>query len=373
MKILYLMHIPWGWIKQRPHFLAENLAKYHIVDVYYRKANTASKNSLLTKKSYLPNLSINGYNELPFSKIPILKYFKLEWINTLMVKFQIPQLIKYDCIWFTSPIQYLTFKHLLKGQKVIYDCMDDIIEFPSVKKNAELSSKLLKYEKELLVFADYVIVSSEYLKNKILERANINRGNIIVVNNAIELPKMEENDLLPENIQDKVRYIKSLSFPFMYVGMISPWFDFDVIKQALKKYPKLNIVLIGPREVEIPKHERIHYLGLVERKFIFPLMENAYALMMPFKLNDLIYAVNPVKLYEYIYMKKPVISIRYTETEKFSDYVCLYSTVDDLLDKIGEILNNPQAFVNSPSSINQFINRNTWESRCNQILQSMQL
>lgn len=371
--ILYLMHIPWGWIKQRPHFLAENLAKYYIIDVYYRKANTVSKSSMLTKKSDITNLSINGYNELPFIKIPILKYFKLEWINTLIVKYQLPKLIRYDCIWFTSPIQYLTFRPLLTKQKVIYDCMDDIIEFPSVKKNADLTSKLLRCEKDLLTFADYIIVSSEYLKNKILNRANINRGNVIVVNNAIELPKMEDNDLLPENIQDKVRFIKSLSFPFMYVGMISPWFDFDVIKQALEKYPKLNIVLIGPCEVEIPKHDRIHYLGLVERKYIFPLMELAYALMMPFKLNELIYAVNPVKLYEYIYMKKPVISIRYTETERFSDFVCLYSSLDEWLNKVGEILINPSKYVKEENAIQQFIEGNTWRSRSRQIVQMLNL
>ena len=36
-QILYLMHIPWGWIKQRPHFFAEKLAKDVIVDVKYKQ------------------------------------------------------------------------------------------------------------------------------------------------------------------------------------------------------------------------------------------------------------------------------------------------------------------------------------------------
>ena len=127
--ILYLMHIPWGWLKQRPHFLAENLAKHSMIDVYYRKANTVSKNAMLTTKSNISNLSIKGYNELPFDKIPILKYLHLEWINTLIIKYQIPKLKRYDYIWLTSPFQYLALKPLLKRQKVVYDCMDDILEF----------------------------------------------------------------------------------------------------------------------------------------------------------------------------------------------------------------------------------------------------
>ena len=38
-KVLYVMHISWGWIKQRPQFLAEELAKYYEVDVFYRMSN----------------------------------------------------------------------------------------------------------------------------------------------------------------------------------------------------------------------------------------------------------------------------------------------------------------------------------------------
>ena len=37
MKILYISHVTWGWMKQRPQFIAEQLAKKNQVDVYYRK------------------------------------------------------------------------------------------------------------------------------------------------------------------------------------------------------------------------------------------------------------------------------------------------------------------------------------------------
>ena len=49
-KILYLMNIPWGWVKQRPHFIAEYLSKDFIVDVYYKKPTKVSKKNLLTCK-----------------------------------------------------------------------------------------------------------------------------------------------------------------------------------------------------------------------------------------------------------------------------------------------------------------------------------
>lgn len=55
----------------------------------------------------------------------------------------------------------------------------------------------------------------------------------------------------------------------MYVGTIAAWFDFDSLLLMLSENPDANVVLIGPNEVEIPVHERIHYLGTVDRQYIF--------------------------------------------------------------------------------------------------------
>ena len=34
--LIYIMHVDWNWIKQRPHFLAEELNKYFNVKVLYQ-------------------------------------------------------------------------------------------------------------------------------------------------------------------------------------------------------------------------------------------------------------------------------------------------------------------------------------------------
>ena len=52
-------------------------------------------------------------------------------------------------------------------------------------------------------------------------------------------------------------------------------------------------------------------------------------LVMPFKLDDLVQAVNPVKLYEYVYSHKPAIAIHYAETEQFEQFVHLYRYYKD--------------------------------------------
>lgn len=372
MKILYTMHIPWGWIKQRPHFFAEYLSREYRIDVCYRRSNTVSKKKLLTAKVALPNMSVRGFNNIPFEKIPVWKYFNCNWINSFIAFFQLPSVKQYDYVWLTSPILYPVIKPLLrKQQKVIYDCMDDMIEFPDAKVNRILRNAILSNEKKLLKNADYVFVSSEYLKEKILSRAGVNSDRIYIINNAIELPSTENPIACPTEIKEKLEYVKSLSHTFMYVGMVSEWFDFDLILEALNRYQNINFILVGPNDVAIPQHERIHYLGTVERKYIFPLMKEACALIMPFMLNELIRSVNPVKLYEYIYTGKPVISIRYGETEKFKDFVHLYKTAEDFFAMVESYLDDCLV-AKRREDIDRFISGNTWEARYKQITKVLQ-
>lgn len=367
------MHIPWGWIKQRPHFFAEYLSASYTVDVCYRRSNTVSKKKLLTSKQIdLPNLSVRGFNHVPFVKIPLLKNLPFEWVNTLIAYFQLPSLKQYDFVWITSPILFPVIRPLLdRKQKIVYDCMDDMIEFPEAKGNDKLRRLILQSEKELMSAADYVFVSSGYLKDKILNRSGLKSGNITVVNNAIELPQVEGLSACPDEIREKIDFVRSLSFPFMYVGMVSEWFDFGLIQAALDRYPQMNVVLIGPNDVEIPSHERIHHLGTVERKYIFPLMKEASALVMPFLLNELIYSVNPVKLYEYIYTGKPVVSVRYGETEKFSDFVSLYRDRDEFFSVIESVMAGRVA-ARSAAEIGQYITDNTWQARYRQIVKVLE-
>lgn len=373
-KIIYMMHIPWGWIKQRPHFFAEYFASDNIVDVYYRKSNTISRKKLLTSKQVeIPNLSIKGFNNIPFRKIPLLKYFGLDWVNALIAHIQLPSLRNYDYVWITSPVIYSFLRYSLYGKKIIYDCMDDMIEFPDIKNHPLLEKEILDNEKELLIKANIVFVSSDYLKNKIQKRANVRVENIHTINNAVELPFLNDKEKLPQDVIDKIAFIRKMSFPFMYVGMVSEWFDFDLIRETIERFPQINIVLLGPCDTDVVNHERIHYLGVVERRYIFDLMKEAHCLIMPFQLNELIYSVNPVKLYEYIYTGKPVISVEYGETKKFSDFVSLYKGKEDFLELVAAILNSPEKYAKSKELIDSYIRENTWQARYNQISKFLSL
>lgn len=365
-KILYIMHVPWGWIKQRPHFFAEHLNKDFDVNVVYKKPLKVSSRNLINKKDEA--MAISSFFVLPFQRISFLRNIGfLKGINSFLVKMQLPRIFEYDYVWVTSWSMYSLISPFLPSNvKLIYDCMDDELEFESVKNNPVIFKEALFFEKEVLQRASVVFCSSEYLKNKIVKRTGIDKE-IIVLNNAIGIPDNSKG--LKIKNEEVLNSVKAINNSFMYVGAISAWFDFELILNVLKKNASVSFILIGPCDVQIPEHDRLHYLGTVDRDDIFQLMENVEGLIMPFKLNELIRSVNPVKIYEYIYMSKPIIATRYSESELFEDYVYLYSDKEEFYNFIVGILDKKLSVKKSAVENKEFALLNTWEVRYDSVKQ----
>lgn len=366
--ILYLMHIPWGWIKQRPHFFAEKLAEDAVVDVKYKQPFKVAKKHLLTSKSEtVSNLFIGSFFMFPWHKLPILKYFTWGWSQSLSLRFSLKRKTKYDFIWLTSPALYPCIGAVDKGAKIIYDCMDDIAEFPSSKSSPVYCKQLVNWEIGLMKHADIVLCSSAYLKEKVISRSGINRD-IHVINNAISLPQIESFDSYPSKVQEAINLLKLPKCSLLYIGTISQWFDFKLICEALDKNQDVQLVLVGPKDCEIPSHKQIHYIGSVERQYIYSLMEQASALVMPFIVNELIRSVNPVKMYEYIYMEKPIIAPYYGEMEKFLPYVNLYHSNEEFMRLVAQLHKGElRVTAEKGKEMKAFAEKNTWESRYEEV------
>ncbi len=355
------MHVPWGWIKQRPHFIAENLAKDFEVDVYYKKANTVNENNL-TKNSISQNLKLNifSYRSIPFSRIPIVKHLNLSWINILLFRLKIRNIGEYDYIWLTSPSQ----KYLVNGldcNKLVYDCMDDFMEFEDIVNNNFLKNKIKDDETYLLDKSKYVFCSSSYLANKIVARSGINRQ-ITIINNAININE-KNTTKFPSNVQIIFDKLNSISNIIMYVGTISDWINYDLLIKLLDINLTANVVLIGPNNnIKLPKHERLYFLGVIDNSYILHAMSYASVLIMPFIVNELIKSVNPVKLYEYIFTGKPVVAPYYGETVCFEKYVYLYNNDSDFIEIVTESLLNSRG-KSDYDNMKTFATNNTWLDR----------
>src|SRR5690606_17038424 len=93
----------------------------------------------------------------------------------------------YDCIWFTDPRPYMRVeKNIPPGKKIIYDCMDDVSEFSSLKESVKLDEVLMA-ENRLCARAYLIIVSSQNLYNVISKKYHAESRKMYLMNNGLDM------------------------------------------------------------------------------------------------------------------------------------------------------------------------------------------
>ena len=355
-RLLYVTHFPWNWAKQRPQFIAEQLAQYFDIQLFChsaRRKDVRSENFTSLKIRYLWHL-------------PRYLSSGVLWdMNNFVYDLQLLRFVSTaDIVFVTSPTCCSRFIAQASRRHLVYDCMDDILEFPIIKQNKAICDRVRRNERRLFEAARFVTCSSEWLRKKLIERYGGGCEKTYVVNNAIQIPVDGTAHQLENN---KRQLLEDCRPSAVYIGTISSWFDFDTVIASLDRCSDLTYYLCGPPDTAIPRHERLIHLGMLTHSEVFSVMNYAKVLVMPFILTDLILSVNPVKLYEYIYSGKPVIAKRYPETECFDKYVYLYSSVEEYVSLVTEFCAGKLKPKRTVEECRAFCKRNSWEQRGKEI------
>ena len=348
MKILYFAPIPYSALKQRPQFLAEQLAKRY--EVWYveptisilksvREKNGLSKGDRRDVSPRLHIVRLDGH----FMAYRSLELFDPLHLNTVSERIQLHRLTtEADVVWVGYPAWYSVVCEM-RDKKLIYDKMDDNAQ---LTKNGILRKLILRNEPKLIRRADYVFVAAQHFYEEIRP---VN-SNTFLLPNAVDLgfPVPKEK---PRDPQKRV---------FGYVGTIGHWFDFAAVEAILRADERNYVVLVGPVARMGPEHSRLSYLGTVPHGRIPELIQTFDVCLCPFLRNELLDTINPVKIYEYLAMNKPVLAVKSPETEKFGAIVTRYEKPEELRALAGNDLRKP---FGTEEERKDFVNRNSWEAR----------
>lgn len=329
MKILFLSHIDWNWIKQRPQFLAEEFSnKYDVICItphwYKRNKLQARDDKTESKIRFFEFYGIpKGKYNLGIRKIN--NFLRSIYTRLIFIK------EKPDVIYIPSPELYRNWMRQ-KAARVIYDCMDDYVALSPTKEIAEY---MKNSESSVVRGANYIVTSSANLKQLIEKKYNQESNDISIIRNGYT------GSIISQKI-DGFSVNKS-ELHIGYIGTVSSWFDSKSLISAVREIPNLYIHIIGPVQQDAPemKNDRIIFEGVVEHNLLFDKIKNYDGLIMPFVVNHIVESVDPVKMYEYINFNKPIISVYYDEIKRFEPYVWFYGkdnrtlteAVRDLVDK----------------------------------------
>jgi glycosyltransferase involved in cell wall biosynthesis len=353
MNILYVSPVSWRWLKQRPHFLAEEFAGHgHGVDFLFWA------NPLSFKKHAQPvkqNLTLIEKYVFPFSaKSGLVEKINIACIQKILAHKQ------YTCIVLTHPRQlpYIP-ERLLDGARLYYDCMDNLPFFYSDAAR----TKLIALEAVLCGKTTMNIVSSGYLKNALRTRHALPREKIAVIRNAV-----------PASItQYAVKDVHFTTPSALYLGTIGSWIDWPLLDSFARKHPEFSIYMLGSANCAIPLAlpDNVIFLSPRPHEDMVSYIYAADVLLIPFTPSELTRGVDPVKMYEYLACNKPVVSAFWDELEPFGRQknVFFYQSGDDfercMLAAV-ECEKSPERYDYS------FIARNNWGKRAEMFINLME-
>lgn len=345
-RILYLCHVDWGWMKQRPQHLAEHLGQYFDVTIAF--------NYTWRRGSMVNHFHI-GPSCIPLLRVPKRDHFPhLKGLDDFAMRISLRLLIwlvRPAYIWLTSPDLYTYLPRHVRSS-IIYDCMDDAPAFPRELKRA---AALARVEHELVSHAQLVFVSSERLRDTLQSR------------HGAQTPF----HLLRNAFGGKSLALPSQSHPFRsavqigYCGTIASWLDWDLLLNVLDSFPGMEFHLVGAIDAgaSIVPHDRIIWHGPKKHDELLAIMSQFDCLAMPFQVTPLIESVDPVKLYEYISFGRPILAVYYDEIARFAPFVHFYRSHKEALELVSRLAVGGLDRKYSEPERETFLVANSWSER----------
>ena len=226
-------------------------------------------------------------------------------------------------IWsFTPDIAYI-LGHFGE-EKVLYYCVDDHAAFSGYNK-----SQVLRDEEALCRRADLVVTTSMALQKA---KKDWN-PNTILVPHGVDYDHFSRavTEDLPEP-QD----LAGIPHPRLgFFGLIRDWVDLDLLAQVAEKRPDWHFVLIGDADsnVNIAQYshlQNMHFVGRRSYEDLPAYCGHFDVGLIPFKINNLTRAVNPIKLREYLTAGLPVVSTCLPEVKLYEGLVEIASTYTEV-------------------------------------------
>src|SRR5262245_17088883 len=245
----------------------------------------------------------------------------------------------------------------LGERMVVYHCVDEYSEFTGADKTG-----LLALERRLLEKSHCVIVSSDLLlKNK--QRHN---RNTFLVTHGVDVAHFRQACDPATTIPDDIRSLRKPIIGFF--GLIADWVDLPLVRFLAQSRPHWTFVLIGKVVTALEAFDGLPNVHVFEQKPYASLPGYAKAFdvaLLPFVVNELTLAANPLKLREYLAAGLPVVSSAIPEAEKLKDI--LYTARDHahFLHLIQSIIDSKKT--GPQMSISQQMDAESWDAKVEEL------
>lgn len=245
----------------------------------------------------------------------------------------------------------------LGEQTLVYHCVDEFSEFTGTDRTA-----ILDLERRLMEKSNCVIVSSEPLFAK--KRAH--NKNTFLVTHGVDVAHFRRACDPKTEVPADIRAIPGTIIGFY--GLIEDWVDLPLVAFLAKSRPDWHFVLIGKVATDLKPVENLNNVHILGRKpyAMLPAYAKAFDIaILPFMINELTLAANPLKLREYLAAGLPVVSAAIPEAERLSHVLRIARGPLEFLNQIQTIVGS--GATGPQLSISLQMDSESWDAKVEQL------
>jgi polysaccharide pyruvyl transferase CsaB len=237
------------------------------------------------------------------------------------------------------------------GVPVIYDLIDNW------RSSLGGDWYSIAVEEEYLGISDHLIASARPLA-KWLE--GLGAGDVTYVPNAVN------TGLFAPRSGKRPADMPAGAYTIIYVGALwGSWFDWDLLTAVARTHHTASVVVIGDYRGECRTSlPNLHFLGLKSQTDLPDYLTHADVAIVPFMPSQLVDAVSPLKVFEYIAMGLPVVATRIPEIKDLP-----YVLIADTATAFTTAIESARHIAIDPLIIARFRKDHCWTARVDRILE----
>lgn len=197
---------------------------------------------------------------------------------------------------------------------VFYDCIDDLALYAG---RADLS-RFETYQRRLVERSKGIFVTARRLEGQIRPMAGARP--------LVRIPNGVDAAWFIEKAAGAVRpqALAGVAGPVAgYIGMLYSWIDYELLAAAARSLPEVTFVLVGPivdpeRASALRSLPNVIFPGRVPYTEVPAFVASFDVCLIPFRNGPIADTTNPVKVFEYFALGKPVLSTQVAELEPFA-------------------------------------------------------
>lgn len=312
-----IFSVPMGWntkLFQRFQHISLNVGKIDGIAIYGAHPDIDCDVKLY--KFVNPKLCIVNLNS------PIIKR-RLFQILDQQKELKYIRIQSIDLMTTISEIQ----EYLYKGYHIVYEYIDELT--PQITGNIP---EFVYARHEFLLKNLRVIVLAT--SDKLYKQAKAIRGNHInleVSTNGVDYDYWNTDKSFYEMPKELIEIAQNGTKIVGYHGALAKWIDYRALANIAENKEN-TVLLIGYehdeslKESGILNKENVHYLGPKPYGDLVKYAVWYDVAILPFALNDITLSVSPVKIFEYMALKKPIVTSALPECKKYKSCIISYSS-----------------------------------------------